>query len=79
MGPEVLSLLMFVTVCGVLLLGFPVAFTLAGVAFAFALIGAAFGIFDLKLLGALPSRYVGVMQNEVLVAVPLFVFMGVML
>jgi len=79
MAGEVLSLAMFVVTCGVLLLGFPVAFSLAGTAFAFALIGAAFDVFDLRLLGGLPSRYFGVMVNEVLVAVPLFVFMGVML
>jgi tripartite ATP-independent transporter DctM subunit len=76
---EVLSLSMFVTTCGVLLLGFPVAFSLAGTAFAFALLGSQLGVFDLRLLGGLPSRYFGVMVNEVLVAVPLFVFMGVML
>jgi tripartite ATP-independent transporter DctM subunit len=70
---------MFATVCGVLLAGFPVAFTLAGTAFAFALAGSAFGVFDLGLLGGLPSRYFGVMVNEILVAVPLFVFMGVVL
>ena len=76
---EIVSLLMFATVCGVLLLGFPVAFTLAGVSIAFALIGNLLGIFDLRLFTALSSRYLGVMQNELLVAVPLFVFMGVML
>src|SRR5690606_29330271 len=70
---------MFATACVVLLLGFPVAFTLGGVALAFAALGIAFGIFDLRLLGGLASRYFGVMVNELLVAVPLFVFMGVML
>jgi tripartite ATP-independent transporter DctM subunit len=76
---EVLAVSMFVLTCGVLLLGYPVAFSLAGSAFAFALLGNLLGSFDLRLLGALPSRYFGVMVNEVLVAVPLFVFMGVML
>jgi tripartite ATP-independent transporter DctM subunit len=76
---EILSLAMVAATCGVLLLGFPVAFSLAGTAFAFALLGAALGAFDLRLLASLPSRYFGVMVNEVLVAVPLFVFMGVML
>ena len=76
---EILSLGMFAAACGVLLLGFPVAFSLAGTALAFALIGDAVGIFDMRLLGGLASRYFGVMANEVLVAVPLFVFMGVML
>nr|WP_254055061.1 TRAP transporter large permease subunit [Kiloniella sp. EL199] len=60
--------------------GFPVAFTLAGVAIAFALIGYATGVFDLSFFGALPSRIYGnAMTNEILIAVPLFVFMGVML
>ncbi len=76
---EILSLGMFAAACGVLLLGFPVAFSLAGTALAFALLGDAVGIFDLRILGGLASRYFGVMVNEVLVAVPLFVFMGVML
>lgn len=76
---EVLALVMFAAACGALMLGFPVAFTLAGVALFFAWIGAAFDVFDLALLHALPSRYFGTMTNDVLVAVPLFVFMGVML
>jgi tripartite ATP-independent transporter DctM subunit len=76
---EILSLVMFAATCVVLLLGFPVAFTLAGTSLVFALIGWWLGIFDFRLLGGLPSRYFGTMVNEVLVAVPLFVFMGVML
>jgi tripartite ATP-independent transporter DctM subunit len=76
---EVLSLLMFAVTCGVLILGYPVAFTLAGSALAFALLGYLLDVFNMNLLGGLPSRYFGVMVNEVLVAVPLFVFMGVML
>ena len=76
---EVLSLLMFATACGVLILGFPVAFSLAGTALAFASLGYLLDVFNMNLLGGLPSRYFGVMVNEVLVAVPLFVFMGVML
>jgi tripartite ATP-independent transporter DctM subunit len=79
MSAEVLSLMMLGVTCGILLLGFPVAFTLAAVPLAFALVGAALDLFDLNLLSALPSRFFGVMSNEVLVAVPLFVFMGVML
>ena len=79
MGIEYLPLVMFAVTCGVLLLGFPVAFTLAGVALSFAFAGAAFDLLSLNYLGAIPSRIIGVMTNEVLVAVPLFVFMGVML
>jgi tripartite ATP-independent transporter DctM subunit len=76
---EVLSLLMFAGACGVLLLGYPVAITLAGCALVFALLGSLLGVFQWSLLGGLPSRYFGVMVNELLVAVPLFVFMGIML
>ena len=76
---EIISLVMFAVTCIVLIMGFPVAFTLAGTALIFACIGWWFGIFDFRLLGGLPSRYFGTMVNEVLVAVPLFVFMGVML
>jgi len=76
---EILSLVMFAVTCVVLIMGFPVAFTLAGTSLIFACIGWWFGIFDFRLLGGLPSRYFGTMVNEVLVAVPLFVFMGVML
>lgn len=79
LGADILALVMFVVVCGVLLLGFPVAFSLAGTALTFAIIGEALDVFDVRLLGGLSSRYFGVMINEVLVAVPLFVFMGVML
>jgi len=76
---EVLSLLMFATACGLLLLGFPVAFTLGGTALIFFGIGYGLDMVRLSELGALPNRYFGVMTNYVLVAVPLFVFMGVML
>lgn len=79
MSAEVLSLIMFAVTCGVLILGFPVAFSLAGSALAFAILGDWMGFFDMQLMGGLPSRYFGIMVNEVLVAVPLFVFMGVML
>jgi len=70
---------MLVTVCVTMMFGFPVAFTLSGVAVLFAFGGAAIGEFDMFFYAAIPSRYFGVMTNEVLVAVPLFVFMGVML
>ncbi len=77
---EILDVLMFATLCLVLLAGFPVAFTLAGVALIFAFIGIGFGVFDPSFFGALPSRIYGnAMTNEILIAVPLFIFMGVML
>jgi tripartite ATP-independent transporter DctM subunit len=78
-GPEIMATLMFVVVCGVLILGYPVALALGGTALGMAFLGWAMGMFDLNLLGSLSSRYFGTMINEVLVAVPLFVFMGVML
>jgi tripartite ATP-independent transporter DctM subunit len=62
-----------------LLAGFPVAFTLAGVALIFALLGIMTGAFDAAFLSAFPSRIFGIMSNETLIAVPVFVFMGVML
>jgi len=74
-----LPLLMFLAVCGVLLLGYPVAFSLGGTALAFAWIGGMTGHFDDAFLHALPNRLYGIMTNETLIAVPLFVFMGVML
>jgi tripartite ATP-independent transporter DctM subunit len=76
---EILSLVMFAFACGLLILGYPVALTLAGAGLIFSLLGWLFGAFNFNLLGSLPSRYFGVMVNELLVAVPLFVFMGVML
>ncbi len=77
--PELLAIAMVVTLCGLLLAGYPVALTLGGVALLFALAGHGLGVMDLALLGALPQRVFGVMANEVLIAIPLFVFMGVML
>ncbi|MEL6189225.1 MAG: TRAP transporter large permease subunit, partial [Myxococcota bacterium] len=70
---------MFVTVCGVLMLGYPVAFSLAGTALAFAGLGTLVGGFEPAILSAFPSRLYGVMTNQTLIAVPLFIFMGVML
>ncbi len=76
---EYLSILMFVIVCLVLLLGYPVAFTLAGTALLFAGVGSFFNVFDAAFLSAFPSRIYGVINNQTLLAVPLFVFMGAML
>ncbi|MCZ6762276.1 MAG: TRAP transporter large permease subunit, partial [Gammaproteobacteria bacterium] len=71
--------LMFISVVLVLLAGYPVAFTLSGVALLFALGGALLGVFDPAFLHTMPSRIFGIMGNQTLIAVPLFVFMGVML
>jgi tripartite ATP-independent transporter DctM subunit len=76
---ELLSVAMFVATIGAVLAGYPVAFTLAGVGLSFATLGIACGVFDVAILSALVGRYFGTMTNETLVAVPLFVFMGVML
>ncbi|MBX9453379.1 TRAP transporter large permease [Neoaquamicrobium sediminum] len=76
---EIFAGLMFFGIIGFLMLGFPVAFTLAGVSLMFGLVGMWFGVFDPSNFGALANRYIGFMTNEVLVAVPLFIFMGVML
>jgi tripartite ATP-independent transporter DctM subunit len=76
---EILAGLMFLGVIGVLMLGFPVAFSLAGTAIIFGLVGWLLGVYDPSNYGSLAGRYIGLMTNEVLVAVPLFVFMGVML
>jgi len=74
-----MSLGLFLAAALSLLAGFPVAFTLAGVALIFALIGVMTGVFDPSFLHAFPSRIFGIMSNETLIAVPVFVFMGVML
>ena len=70
---------MLVTLCAALLMGFPVAFTLSGVALLAALLGNSFDLFELAFVEALPNRIYGIMTNDLLIAVPLFVFMGVML
>ena len=76
---EWLSLVLFGVVALVLMLGYPVAFTLGGVSLIFAFAGGWFELFDSAFLEALPNRLFGIMTNGTLVAVPLFVFMGVML
>ena len=77
--PELLAVLLVAAVIAALMAGYPVALTLAGVSLLFALAGHALGAMDLGILGALPQRIFGVVTNEVLLAVPLFIFMGVML
>jgi len=77
--PEILSLLMFGFACAGLMGGYNVAFTLSGVSLIFAAIGTATGTFDAAFLSALPGRIYPLITREILIAVPLFVFMGVML
>ncbi|MCS5544226.1 MAG: TRAP transporter large permease subunit [SAR86 cluster bacterium] len=76
---EFIPIIMFVVVCLVLLAGFPVAFSLAGTAIIFAGIGVLTDTFNSAFLGAIPNRLYGDITNSALVAVPLFVFMGVIL
>lgn len=76
---EILALFLFLLVLAALMAGFPVAFTLAGVSLLFALVTAAFGLFDLSFINSLPSRIFSIMTNSTLMAVPLFIFMGLML
>ena len=74
-----LSMLLFIFVIFILLLGYPVAFTLSGVSIIFAIFCSFTNNFDLSLLFALPSRVFGIITNETLVAIPMFIFMGIML
>jgi len=76
---EVLAVLMVAAVCAALMAGYPVALTLAGVSLIFAVLGHMLGAMNFAILGALPQRIFGVMTNDVLLALPMFVFMGVML
>ena len=76
---EYLSLYLFLAVCLFLMLGYPVAFTLAGTALAFATGGVLTGVFDAGFLSALPARIFGTVNNSTLIAVPLFILMGTIL
>lgn len=82
---EFMPLVLFVTVCAVLMLGYPVALALAGTALAFAGLGLALqtlGVpvpFESRMMSAMPNRLYGIMTNQTLLAVPLFVLMGVLL
>ena len=76
---EIMIISMLLTMFLFLLTGYPVAFTIAGVPLLFALFGQLIGIFDMSYVAALPNRIYGIMTNDLLISVPLFVFMGVML
>lgn len=77
--PELLAVLMVAAVVVALMVGYPVALTLAGVSLGFAVFGHVVGAMNFAILGALPQRIFGVMTNDVLLAIPMFIFMGVML
>src|SRR5918995_4386267 len=76
---DILAIALFIVATFGVLWGFPIAFSLAGFSLLFAALGWALGVFDPIFLTSLPSRYFGLMTNEVLVAVPLFIFMGAVL
>ena len=76
---SLMALGLFAAIGLALMAGFPVAFTLAGVALIFAGLGVMTGSFDPVFLEAFPNRIYGIMTNETLIAVPVFIFMGVML
>lgn len=76
---EWMAIALFVCVCVVLLAGYPVALTLAGTSLVFAAIGFATNTFDTSYLNAMPSRLYGILTNQTLIAVPLFIFMGIVL
>jgi tripartite ATP-independent transporter DctM subunit len=79
MFADILAILMVAAVIGALMVGYPVALTLAGVSLIFGVIGDLSGVMGFAILGALPQRIFGIMTNPTLLAIPLFVFMGVML
>ena len=76
---ELIPLLLLTIICVVLLLGYPVAFTLAGISILFAVVCIPFGIFDPTILKSIPIRVFGIMNNVTLLAVPLFIYMGTVL
>lgn len=71
--------LMFATLVLLLLLGYPVAFSLAANGLSFGLLGVALGLLNLDLFQALPARVYGIMHNDTLLAIPFFTFMGLIL
>ena len=76
---ELIPLILLIMICVALLMGYPVAFTLAGLSILFALICIPFGIFDPTIFKSIPIRIFGIMNNMTLLAVPLFIFMGTIL
>ncbi len=75
-----LDIAMIITLCVFLLAGYPAAFSLAGTALLYAIIGLSFGVFDISFISEpFPIRIFGIINNSVLIAVPLFVLMGVIL
>jgi TRAP-type mannitol/chloroaromatic compound transport system permease large subunit len=76
---QYLDVIMFAALMAAILLGFPVSFSVAGVAIFFAYLGWVLGVMDITLLGAMGQRIFGLLSNQVLIAIPLFVLMGAVL
>ena len=76
---EFFCFLLFLILAILLIAGYPVALTLAGVSILVGLAGYALDLFPIILLNVLPNRIFGIISNETLIAVPLFIFMGIML
>ena len=76
---EYLDLIMFAALMAAILIGFPVSFSIAGVGILFAYLGWMLGVMDITLLGAMGQRVFGLLSNQVLIAIPLFVLMGAVL
>ena len=76
MGIEIFAIIFIAFTFIILLSGIPVAFVLSGSALLFSFIGIMFGVFDYSYLLAIPNRILGIMSNQNLLAVPLFIFMG---
>src|SRR5476649_2843017 len=74
-----LAPLMFLALVFVLLIGYPVAFSLAANGLLFGLLGIELGLLKPELLQALPERVFGIMRNDTLLAIPFFTFMGLIL
>ncbi len=79
LNQEMFALALFLFLAIFLLAGYPVALTLAGTAIFLGTIGYLFDIFPIVLISVLPNRIFGILTNETLIAVPLFIYMGVML
>ncbi|HTP96922.1 MAG TPA: TRAP transporter large permease subunit, partial [Burkholderiales bacterium] len=79
MPHDLMAPLMFAGLVGVLLIGYPVAFSLAANGLLFAFIGISMGLLHPSLLQALPERVLGIMANSTLLAIPFFTLMGLIL
>jgi len=77
--PEYLGILMFLGALLLIFTGYPVAFALGGTAVLFGVLGLSLGLFDMSYLGMLPQRIFGIMSNYTLLAIPFFIFMGLIL